>query len=397
MKYRVLPWLLLLIACVMIVSSCARSTVQESSVAEKAKPAKTEESSAEESSEEETSSEESVEEPESEEPESSAELVIFEESVEESIQEEEPEAELPPGFTPVQTDSPVDAFYCEVPGPGISLDDVPEYSGEISVEMNGGIPYLEGDEMEEIQIWLTPLDDLGRCGTVMMLAGPETLPTAKRKSISAIHPTGWQQNMYPDLISDSNGALYRRCHMLMFALSGLNATEENLITGTGALNSKGMNGKENQVLEYIRNTGHHVVYRCTPFFQGDELLARGVLMEALSLEDDEISLCMFCYNVQPGIELDYATGANHLIETESEDVGTRSMPEDEESETEEESETLERSIPEHDYVLNTNTHKFHYPDCKSVKQMKDKNKKEVHCTRDEVIAQGYEPCKNCNP
>ena len=296
----------------------------------------------------------------------------------------EPEPEL--DLTPVQTDSPVDAFYTKVPRPSITLAEIPPYSGNAWVKLNDGKPFLEGDEMEEIQILLTPLDSLERCGAVMMLAGPETLPTAERRSISAIHPSGWVQKQYPELINDAEGRIYRRCHMLMFAFSGLNATEENLMTGTDHFNKNAMGGWETQVLEYIRSTGHHVLYRCTPFFDGDDLLARGLLVEALSLEDDEIDICVYCYNVQPGIELDYATGDSHVAEGSSRSIEA-DPSEDAAADAEE----------ARDYVLNVRSKKIHLPDCQSVQEMKEENKKEVHCTRQELIDQGYDPCGNCNP
>ena len=346
---------------------------------------------------------------------SATEIIVLEESSEEDssaeepevreVEEEEPELDL----VPVQTDSPVDAFYADVPRPAIALDEIPEYDGAASITLNDGVPFLaeEPYDLDQVRILLTPLDDLGRCGACMMMAGPETLPTAKRKSISSIKPTGWVQNRYPELIRDSEGALYRRSHMLMFAFSGLNATEENLVTGTHTMNTVGMQKDETTVLEYIRNTGHHVIYRCTPFFEGDELLARGVLVEALSLEDDVISICTYCYNVEPGIEIDYATGENHLTEAversiEQAKAEEASEPEEADEQAEEEaSEELtrsrENSSVERDYICNTNTKKFHYPDCRSVDQMKEKNKLERTCTREELINEGYSPCGNCNP
>ena len=345
------------------------------------------ESSAREVSSEEASVEESVSEASSVEEESSVEESSSE--VPEESSEEAPARDL----IPVQTDSPVDAYYTDVPRPDITLEQIPAYNGSIDITLNDDKPFLEGDEMEEVQILLTPLDALGRAGCVMMLAGPETLPTAKRRSISSIHPSGFVQAEYPELINESGGKLYQRAHMLMFAFSGLNATEENLITGTHMMNAIGMQGDETSVLEYIRNTGHHVLYRCTPFFAEDELVARGVLVEALSLEDDVISFCTYCYNVEPGVEIDYKTGESHLSEETVQAL--------EETEGTEESEEITRSAEgtsgTRTYICNTNTKKFHYPDCKSVKQMKEKNKLERSCTREELISEGYDPCGNCNP
>ena len=376
--------LCLILILMLIFTSC--STKQSADTSESTKEVSSEEESSEESAEEaseESSEEESLEVvAESSEEESSVEESSAEESSEEIVIEEESET---PGDQ-VQLDSPVDTFLVEVPRPALALDEVPAYEEKASVIINDGVPYLEGDEIADSQIWLSPLDELGRVGAVMMLAGPETLPTAKRGSISEVHPTGWDQNFYKDLIKDSDGALYRRCHMLMYAFSGLNATEENLVTGTALLNSSGMNGYEDRVLNYIKDTGHHVLYRCTPYFQNDELLCRGVLVEALSLEDTTISICAFCYNVQPGIELDYMTGANHRI------------VELEEGSTEETEEITRSASEEHDYVANLNTKKFHYPNCYSVTvQMDEENKWFVHCSRQDLIDEGYSPCGNCHP
>ncbi len=378
---KLMSRLLCLCLCgLLLLSACGREqTAGESRPESSAREVSSEEASVEESASEASSVEEesSVEESSSEVPEESS--------------EEAPARDL----IPVQTDSPVDAYYTDVPRPDITLEQIPAYNGSIDITLNDDKPFLEGDEMEEVQILLTPLDALGRAGCVMMLAGPETLPTAKRRSISSIHPSGFVQAEYPELINESGGKLYQRAHMLMFAFSGLNATEENLITGTHMMNAIGMQGDETSVLEYIRNTGHHVLYRCTPFFAEDELVARGVLVEALSLEDDVISFCTYCYNVEPGVEIDYKTGESHLSEET-----VRALEEAQEAEEPEESEEITRSAENaQDYVLNNNPDRmrFHHPDCYSVKQIKEENYELVHCSRDELIARGYVPCGNCNP
>lgn len=401
---KLMSRLLCLCLCgLLLLSACGREqTAGESRPESSVREVSSEEASVEESASEATSiEEESAPEKSSVEEESSVEASskVEESSVEESSSEvpEEPSEEAPArDLIPVQTDSPVDAYYTDVPRPDITLEQIPAYNGSIDITLNDDKPFLEGDEMEEVQILLTPLDALGRAGCVMMLAGPETLPTAKRRSISSIHPSGFVQAEYPELINESGGKLYQRAHMLMFAFSGLNATEENLITGTHMMNAIGMQGDETSVLEYIRNTGHHVLYRCTPFFAEDELVARGVLVEALSLEDDVISFCTYCYNVEPGVEIDYKTGESHLSEE-----AVQALEETQEAEEPEESEEITRSAEgtsgARTYICNTNTKKFHYPDCKSVKQMKEKNKLERSCTREELINEGYDPCGNCNP
>lgn len=189
-------------------------------------------------------------------------------------------------------------------------DEIPAYSGSLSVVINDNIPDLDKKDAETgIFIKLSELDELGRCGTAYMCAGPETLATEERGEIGHVKPSGWHTVKYPDVIPERY--LYNRSHLLMYALSGLNDDERNLITGTRQLNADtdaGMLHYEDIVLDYIEDTGNHVLYRVTPVFTGDNLLADGVHMEALSVEDDTISFNVFVYNVQNGINIDYATG-----------------------------------------------------------------------------------------
>ena len=155
----------------------------------------------------------------------------------------------------------------------------------------------------------SPLDALGRCGTALACVGRETMPTAERGDIGSVHPTGWRQRFY-DFVDDR--ALYNRCHLIAHALAGEDANAQNLITGTRYMNTQGMLPFEEQVAGYIDRTGNHVLYRVTPIFSGDELVARGVHMEARSVEDDGagVRLNVYCYNVEPGVGIDYATGDN---------------------------------------------------------------------------------------
>lgn len=189
-------------------------------------------------------------------------------------------------------------------------DEIPAYSGSLSVVINDNNPDLDKKEAESgAFISLSELDGLGRCGTAYMCAGPETLATEERGEIGRVKPSGWHTVKYPDVIPERY--LYNRSHLLMYALSGLNDDERNLITGTRQLNADtdaGMLHYEDMVLDYIEDTGNHVLYRVTPVFTGDNLLADGVHMEALSVEDDSISFNVFVYNVQDGISIDYATG-----------------------------------------------------------------------------------------
>ena len=158
-----------------------------------------------------------------------------------------------------------------------------------------------------------PLDALGRCTAAMACIGPDLMPTEDRGSIQDVTPTGWEQNDY-DFVD--GGYLYNRCHLIGYQLTGENDNENNLITGTRYLNVEGMLPFENLVADYIRETGNHVLYRVTPVFEGANLLASGVQMEAYSVEDDGDGVCfhVYCYNIQPGVEIDYATGENWASE-----------------------------------------------------------------------------------
>ena len=236
------------------------------------------------------------------------------------------------------------------------------------------------------------------------------MPTEKRGEIGSVRPSGWHTVKYNDLIKDLY--LYNRCHLIGYQLTGENANERNLITGTRYMNTEGMEPFESRVANYISSRNAHVLYRVTPIFDENDLLARGVLMEAYSTDDDGagICFCVFCYNVQPGIGINYADGDSWVIEeavteavTEHEPV-TESQTEEPEIirlEPVEQQEPVERELPSEEksqtYILNTNTKKFHYPSCSSVNSMKDKNKQEYTGSRDDIIAMGYDPCKRCYP
>lgn len=175
--------------------------------------------------------------------------------------------------------------------------------------VNDGVPEFTDDELStDGFIELSELDSLGRCGPAFACVGPETMATEKRGEIGSVKPTGWKSVKYPSLIKDKY--LYNRCHLIGFQLSGLNAEKRNLITGTRFLNVEGMLPFESDVADYVEETGNHVAYRVTPVFQGDELVARGVKMEAKSVEDGGkgVSFNVYCPNVQPGILIDYGTG-----------------------------------------------------------------------------------------
>ena len=190
---------------------------------------------------------------------------------------------------------------------------VPEYTGEPYAEIGGNIPSFTREMMTaKSRESYSKLDLLGRCGVAFANIGRDLMPTDERQSIGMIKPSGWHTVRYDDLIEGKY--LYNRCHLIGYQLTGENANELNLITGTRYMNTEGMLPFENRVAEYVSSTGNHVLYRVTPIFKGHELVARGVQMEALSVEDDGKGICfnVFVYNVQPGITIDYATGDSRL-------------------------------------------------------------------------------------
>lgn len=256
-----------------------------------------------------------------------------------------------------------------------NLESIPEYTGDPYVVINENVPFFtESNFTEEAFETYSDLDELGRCGAAFANVGKETMPTEERGQIGMIKPSGWQTVKY-DCVDGKY--LYNRCHLIGYQLSAENANEKNLITGTRYLNVSGMLPFENKVADYIKNTGNHVLYRITPIYQGKNLVASGVLMEAQSVEDDTIRFCVYCYNVQPGIQIDYATGKSSLA------AGSE--------------EASKAPDQEATYILNENSKKIHTPDCPSVQDTKPKNRKEYHGLLQELLDDGYTGCKNCNP
>ena len=246
-----------------------------------------------------------------------------------------------------------------------------KYSGKPYAVVNGGIPSFSQTGTASWERY-GELDRLGRCTAAEACIGRDIMPALTRGPIGQIKPTGWQTAKY-DFVDGKY--LYNRCHLIGFQLTGENANERNLITGTRYLNTKGMLPFENMVADYVKETGNHVLYRVTPIFTGDNLVADGVEMEALSMEDDGegISFHIFAYNNQPGISINYATGDSTL----SESSGTMT--------------------DQQEYVMNTSSMKFHLPSCSSVSSIKDENKATYQGPREDLIAEGYEPCGRCNP
>lgn len=201
-------------------------------------------------------------------------------------------------------------------GAGLLEEQEISVSGEQPYEIvNDNVPYFtEEDLLTESYEEYAELDVLGRCGVCIANIGPDLMPTEERGAIGHVRPSGWNQEKYPGLV-DGN-YLYNRCHLIGYQLAGENDNVQNLITGTRYLNTEGMLPFENQVAEYVKETGNHVLYRVTPDFEGNNLLASGVLIEAKSVEDDGagIEFCVYCYNVQPGVTIDYRDGRNWLEE-----------------------------------------------------------------------------------
>ena len=257
-----------------------------------------------------------------------------------------------------------------------NLNEIPEFSGTAYVALNDNQPYFtEDDYTTKSYEYYSPLDELGRCGVVMACIGEDIMPTGERGEIGQVKPTGWVTAKY-DFVDGKY--LYNRCHLIGWQLTGENANEQNLITGTRYMNVDGMLPFENMVDDYIEETGNHVLYRVTPIFKNSELVARGVTIEAWSVEDNGEGICfnVYCYNNQPGVEIDYATGKSRLSDTP-----TSNAP----------------SNTDTEYVLNTKSKKIHLPDCSSVGKIEEDNKETTDKSKEELINMGYEPCGACKP
>ena len=243
---------------------------------------------------------------------------------------------------------------------------------------------IEGEEFTEEEITskafekYSQLDSFGRCGKAVACLGRETMPTEERGEIGMINPSGWHLKKY-DCVDGKY--LYNRCHLIGFQLSGENANDKNLITGTRYLNIEGMLPFENEVAEYIEKTNNHVMYRVTPVFQGENLLCKGVKMEAYSVEDNGKGVCfnVFCYNAQPSIKIDYGTGESYLTATTTTQIVSDSQDD-----------------KEINFILNIKSKKYHSPTCPSINKMAEKNKKAYTGTKADLINNGYTPCQVCN-
>lgn len=262
------------------------------------------------------------------------------------------------------------------------LSNIPDYDGKAYVELNGNVPEFSESEKTSSESFeeYGKLDLLGRCTYAVSCIGKDLMPTEKRGSIGSVKPSGWHISKY-DFVDGKY--LYNRCHLIGYQLTAENANERNLITGTRYLNIEGMLPFENDVADYIEITNNHVYYKVTPIFEGNNLVANGVQMQAYSVEDNGqgISFNVYCYNVQPGVAIDYATGDNQAVASSSASVTSTSSDE----------------ADKKTYIVNTKTKKFHNPDCDGAKKMSSSNKKKYKGTRDSLISNGYLPCQKCNP
>ena len=258
---------------------------------------------------------------------------------------------------------------------GFCYDDVADYSGAAYTVVNNNTPFFTSADATTTSFErYSALDWMGRCDTAYANVGTDLMPTEHRGDISSVKPTGWHSVKY-DIVDGKY--LYNRCHLIGYQLTAENANKLNLITGTRYLNIQGMLDFENMVADYVKETKNHVLYRVTPVFEGDDAVANGVLMEAQSVEDDGagVTFCVYCYNVQPGIVIDYVTGDSYQ-------TSTPSQPSSETTAT---------------YILNTGSKKFHKPSCSSVNKISAANKKSFTGKRSDLISQGYSPCGTCKP
>lgn len=254
-----------------------------------------------------------------------------------------------------------------------------EFSGEPFVVVNNNIPYFTDSEKKNTEVFekYSELDNLGRCGVAYANVCKKLMPTEDRESLSSVTPSGWKNKQY-DFVD--GGWLYNRAHIIGFQLAGEQANKLNLITGTRYFNVDGMLTFENMVADHVKETNNHVLYRVTPIYNGNNLVAEGVLMEGWSVEDGGEGICfnVFCYNVQPGVEINYKTGDSWL--------SSEKIPENNEQNNKKET-----------YILNTNSKKFHKENCNNAKDISEKNKKVYNGTKDELIDDGYSSCGSCKP
>lgn len=296
-----------------------------------------------------------------------------------------------------------------------TIADIPAYTGALCIDINHGEPgFTEQDEARGTFMQFSNLDFEGRCGTAFARIGPDTISNEKRGDISQVHPSGWVQRKY-SFVDD--GMLYNRSHLIAHQLCGENANEKNLITGTRTFNAVGMLYYEELVGDYVRSTGNHVLYRVTPLFAANDLVARGVQMEAKSVEDngEAVQFNVFVYNVEPGVAIDYVTGESwessetpQVTSKGSATITTAAAARADKAAAGSaggsnadaagsNSAGNQGTSEQQDYILNVKNKKFHKPDCSAANDISSANKQDFTGTRDQLIARGYSPCGICKP
>ena len=302
---------------------------------------------------------------------------------------------------------------------GATLSSVMKYTGKASAVVNNNKPeFTSSDITTKAYEFYSPLDSKGRCGYAMACVGKELMPTGSRGSISSVKPTGWVQKTYSTSLVNG-GSLYNRCHLIGWQLTGENANKKNLITGTRYMNEN-MIPYEDMIADYVKETGNHVLYRVTPIFEGNNLVASGVHMEAYSVEDNGYGICfnVYLYNVQPGITIEYATGNSYLSTTTSTTAkattakattakattakattakATTATTEKATTATTEKATTSNVTAATTTYILNTSSKKIHSSTCKSVNSISAKNKQTYTGSTDDLLKQGYTTCGTCKP
>lgn len=299
-------------------------------------------------------------------------------------------------FSPLKNITNVTTYAETESKSSIDIKSIPEYSGTPYVVINGGKPSFSEKDKERVEEY-SELDKYGRCGTAFANVSKELMPTKPRESIRDVRPSGWHTVKYEKIIEDRY--LYNRCHLIAYKLAGENANEKNLITGTRYFNVEGMLPFEDEVAGYVKATGNHVLYRVRPIFKGSDLVARGVQMEAESVEDNGkgVSFNVYCYNVQPGIRINYKDGSSRpesrVVVNKNKLSKKNKTDKPKKSKKAETDNGVKAGIH---YIANTNTKKFHISTCRCVKLMKAKNMYRSD-NREELIDSGYIPCKVCRP
>ena len=260
------------------------------------------------------------------------------------------------------------------PIPTVTLEAIPAYAGEPFVVLNDNAPQFDQNNyVTQSYETYGELDALGRCTQAVACIGRDLMPTEERGAIGQVKPSGWQTVKY-DFVDGKY--LYNRCHLIGYQLTGENANEQNLISGTRYMNVEGMLPFENMVADYVKETGNHVLYRVIPIYDGMNLVASGVTMEAYSVEDNGEGICfyVYVYNVQPGVGINYGDGSSQALESAA---------------TPEEAQIT--------YIANTSSRKFHTENCKQAADMKPENREVFTASRSQMLAWDFTPAGCCNP